>query len=229
MKRMCLRLQRGLSLLEVSLALAIGAVFVVWQLQQRSEELKEQHLSNESGWLAGVSSDLLQELGNAGSYTNVSTLTFGQLRSVPSAYLNKSPDSTVVTNGFGGDVELTSVGLSSAGDAYVLSYSGVPRMSCAKFLLFLEQSHTARGVSLYAIFGAATSGKSLNNLANAFALDGRGAVVRTSAAVTDLAGGSVTLSPLKASPDKGLDLSKVAPFCADNTQPYRLVLMMRRK
>ncbi|MGY0195327.1 type 4 pilus major pilin [Leptothrix sp. BB-4] len=132
--------QLGLSLLELSIALAIASVGVILALRKESADLQYKHLQYESAWVVGVLKDIESARGQNGDrYSKLTNLIFGTLNSIPPAYLDTSVVGvTVVKNGFSGNVYVAPMSLDGVENAYALTYTAVPRDVCAKFVMMLH-------------------------------------------------------------------------------------------
>jgi len=145
--------QGGMSLLELSVSLAIGAVVVLLALRQQTETLRQTHMDNESKWVAAVMRDIAIQM--SGNYAKLSNLTLGAIRSVPPAYINKEVvGTTTVVNGYGGQV--TVAPLSLGGDlnnAYALTYTNISQESCAQMVALFSKAGDAITTSIFGIVG----------------------------------------------------------------------------
>lgn len=201
MKPICkLTHQAGLSLLELSISLAIASAVAVLLLRQQSEELRQVRLKTESQWVVGVLADIQQNKGSSANFASLSDYTLGTIRSVPAAYLKVDVTGTTVTNGFGGNVHVAPLSLGGGtSNAYALSYSSVPRDTCAKLVVSLHE-FAKSDAPLYGIIGdtGVTSAVPTTIGMNA---DGTLFVSGSGQKV------------LKASSNAGLDMSAVGEFC----------------
>lgn len=204
----------GLSLLELSISLAISSALVILTMRKMSADLHLEHLQNESKWVVGVLGDIQTELGSSRNYSSLSDLTLGRLTSVPKNYIDKtSPGVTTVINGFSGRVRVGPLSLGGENNAYALNYTSVSRDACVK-LIALIYNNAKNGVSLYAIVGSVG--------------------VTTAIPTIELVGGAVVAPGhkiLQTSDDTGLDMLAVGNFCdsvGTSGDPLRSLTLIRR-
>jgi len=141
-----------MSLLELSVSLAIGAVVVLLALRQQTETLRQTHMDNESKWVVAVMRDIAGQMTSG--YAKLSNLTLGAIRSVPPAYITQNVGSTTVVNGYGGQV--TVAPLSLGGDlnnAYALTYTNISQESCAQMVALFSKAGDAITTSIFGIVG----------------------------------------------------------------------------
>ena len=147
--------QSGLSLLELSVAMAIGAVVVLLQLRQQTEALHLARMDNESKWVAAVLKDIPGQMTGANNYGQLSNLTLGAIRSVPPGYLDaKVAGITTVVNGFGGAVTVAPLSLGGGlNNAYALTYTNISQESCAQMVVLFSKAADAIGTSISGVVG----------------------------------------------------------------------------
>ena len=143
--------QAGLSLLELSVALAIGAVVVLLEFRQQIQTARLARLETESKWVAAVMRDIASQMTSG--YAKLSNLTLGAIRSVPPAYITQNVGSTTVVNGFGGQVTVAPLSLADANNAYALTYTNIPQESCAQMVVLFSKAGDAITAPIFGIVG----------------------------------------------------------------------------
>ena len=209
--------QTGLSLLELSVTLAIGGVLVLLQMRQQTEALRLAQMDNESKWVAAVMSDIPIQIGSS-NYAKLDNFTLGAIRSVPPAFLHPNVLGTTVDNGFGGQVTVAPLSLAGPNNAYALTYTNIPQQSCAQMVAFFSKAGDAIGKPIFGIVGKTGGDPSLDNIG------------------VDLAEKNIVLKKtvaeqkvLKPSSTAGLAMDQVASFCKSEIvaggQPRALTLI----
>jgi len=201
-----------MSLLELSVSLAIGAVVVLLALRQQTETLRQTHMDNESKWVVAVMRDIAGQMTSG--YAKLSNLTLGAIRSVPPAYITQNVGSTTVVNGYGGQVTVAPLSLADTNNAYALTYTNIPQESCAQMVVLFNQAAKAISAPIFGIVGKqGGNGPDLSHIGLDAAKN-----IRTD-------DGQV----LKPSADAGLAMDKVATFCQSGSvadgQPRVLTLI----
>jgi PilS N terminal len=212
---------KGLSLLELAISLAIAASVAILAIKKNLADLRTEQLRREGDWVAGVLKDIQDHLGSSADFTSLNDLTLGALKSVPPAYLDKSVlGTTKVINGIGGSVHVASLNISGANDSYVLKYTGVSRSICSNLAVTFYANAKALNVRLYGMVGSYDSTKTIPGMA------------LSNGQISAANSGTVVL---QSSPDAGLNMEKVGEFCnsagvgtaANLAMPRSLTLIRR--
>lgn len=209
--------QGGMSLLELSIAMALVAAVVLLDFRHKSAELKASHLNNESQWVVGVLDDIRQLLAISPNYAALSDAVLGSSRSIPAGYRTLDASGTVVTNAFGGRVHVAPLSLGAPYNAYALNYSGVTLDACVKLIVSLNAVALQKQLPLYAMVGDVGL---TDRVPDTIGLNGDGSV---SAAMAQ--------TVLLPSPNAGLDMLKVSEFCkasSPGSPPLRSLTLVRR-
>jgi prepilin-type N-terminal cleavage/methylation domain-containing protein len=158
--------QAGLSLLELSVALAIGAVVVLLEFRQQIQNARLARLDAESKWVVAVMRDIPAQMTD-GNYAKLSNLTLGAIRSVPPGYLDaKVAGITTVVNGFGGAVTVAPLSLGGGlNNAYALTYTNISQESCAQMVALFSKAGDAITAPIFGIVGkTGDSGPDLSHI-----------------------------------------------------------------
>jgi PilS N terminal len=130
------RSQAGLSLLELSISLAIASAAVILALKKSVEELHDKSVQKEGKWVVEALRGLGQHKGSSSDYSNMTDLTMGTITAVPKAYLDTTVMGvTKIRNGFGGTVHVGPLSLGGVNNAYALNFTAIPRESCPKLIM----------------------------------------------------------------------------------------------
>ncbi len=189
---------RGLSLLELSISLAIAASVAILAIKKNLADLRAEQLRREGDWVTGVMADIQEQLGNSVDFSSLNDLTLGALKSVPPEYLDKTVSGvTMVINGVGGRVHVGPLNLDGTNSSYALKYTGLTPSICSNLAVMFHLNAKARNVRLYGMVGSYDAAAKMSDIE---------LVNREISVVSpDLV--------LQKSPDAGLDLSKVGEFC----------------
>jgi prepilin-type N-terminal cleavage/methylation domain-containing protein len=212
--------KRGLSLLELSISIAIAASVAILAIRKNLADLRAEQLRREGDWVAGVLSDIQDHLGNSADFTSLNDLRLGALKSVPPEYLDKSINGTTkVVNGIGGSVHVGPLNLDGTNSSYALKYTGLSPSVCSNLAVMFYANAKARNVRLYGMVGSYD--------------------VAAKISAVGLINGEINVTTpdvvLQKTPDAGLDLSKVGEFCdgagvagaASAAKPRSLTLIRR--
>lgn len=209
--------QKGLSLLELSIAMAIAAAIAILQVKKNISDLEMDHLKTESTWVIGALDDIKAQLGQSADYSGLSDLTLGSIRSIPKSYIDSTnPGRTTVINGFNGEIHAGPLGLDGVNNAFALTYSGVSRDACSKFVILLHAIAKTK--------------------APTFSIVGEMGVSKSVPVVSLSELSRLTLSPagrsvLQYSGKEDLDVLQLANFCSyidATTSPLRSITLIRR-
>ncbi len=189
---------RGLSLLELSISLAIAASVATLAIRKNLADLREEQLRREGEWVAGVLADIQEHLGNSVDFTSLKDFTLGALKSVPPEYLDKSVNGTTkVINGVGGSVHVGPLTLDGTNSSYALKYTGLSPSVCSNLAVMFHANARGRNVRLYGMVGSYDLAAKIPDIG--------------------LVNGEIKVNTpdvvLQKNPDSGLDLSKVGEFC----------------
>lgn len=211
------RFQTGLSLLELSIAVTIASVLLVMQLHQDSETLRNERMTKESDWVGKALADIQLQIGQTPNAAALADTTLGVLKSVPLDYVNKTVIGlTRVSNAYGGELHLSSLTLGEAvNGAYALTYSKLPKDTCARMIALMVNAASKSGAPLYAMVG---DKRLLTEVPLTLGLNGDGTLFAS----------GVDQTVLKSSGNQELDMAKVAAFC-DGDSPRSLILVRRPK
>ena len=209
------RAQNGISLLELSISLALSAMVALLLLRQQSDDIRYAHLKTESRWVVGVLADIQQNKGSSPNFASLSDYTLGAIRSVPAAYLTVDVTGTTVVNGFGGNVHVGPLSLGGgSSNAYALNYTSVPRDVCARLVVLINETAKA-DAPLYGMVGdmGVTPG-----VPSTIGLNADGSVFAS----------GLNQKVLKSLSSAELNMETVGEFCnSDSTKPLRSLTLIR--
>jgi prepilin-type N-terminal cleavage/methylation domain-containing protein len=205
--------QKGLSLLELSIALAIASAMVVLQFRQGLENVRMKFWKDEGQWVAGVLVDIEDQMGSSKDFSKLGRWTLPSLRSIPSQYHIQLAGVATgdIGNGFGGRIYAAPLAWGAGGEmsAYAVTYTNVPKYACARLVLLV---HEAAAKKTYPLFGL---------VGNIGVLNAVPALGLNAGLVTAPVG-----TVLKPSADAGLNMAQVGTFC-DSADPVHLTLIRR--
>jgi prepilin-type N-terminal cleavage/methylation domain-containing protein len=202
--------QKGLSLLEVSIAMAISGLFVVAYMESSVKDLQQMQVSAEASWIIDAVKNIQQGFNTEKSFASLKTPYLVSVNSIPRNYITGAGSETTVNNGSGGKLYVD--GLTLGGDsAMAMTYTGLSGDNCSSFITEIESIARQKSTPLYALIGSKTN---VTSVPSVNWDSGNRWVV---ASGTDVA--------LKKSPDTQLDVSTTAKFCRQSTSIKSITLI----
>lgn len=138
-KHDALHKQRGISLVEVMVALAIGSIVIALSIKPVQSTLANARANDELKELSVVITHMQSMYANRPSFAGATQETFVNNNAFPTSRV--SPGTTDLVNRWGGPIEITVATIDSGmpNSAIALSYQGVPSLECAAIIPKLDE------------------------------------------------------------------------------------------
>jgi len=149
--------QRGFTLVELSVSMAIGAILAVASLEVLRQQLDQAQVSSSSQFLQQTMVSLQNFFANDDGSAPINNSALPNGAAVPRQYVGASAGAlTQITNTWGGRLFLGPLN-GGTRTAWLLQASGLPMRLCADIVQNLESTLNTAGLR-HALAGAATNG-----------------------------------------------------------------------
>ncbi len=160
---------RGLTLVELSVSIAISALLILMFLDARVKDVRKAEILSEASWVSAVVDEAAKGLSNATDFSGVSAPYLASLNTIPEPftrhdYSTNPSGEWKIYNGSGGrlyvasrDYLNTGFGVASAPNAnqvLALTYTNIPNDVCSDLIVGFASSAIGRRASLSAIIGS---------------------------------------------------------------------------
>ena len=155
--------QKGYSIIELSIALAIVSIILVGALSGVTKILQSNNVNNDVKHLNTVASRIAVLMPNVGTTTGITTLNLVNLRVFDGMKVDAVASPPTITNSFGGAITISpntaAINGVGTGKGFLLQSTNIPAAVCGEYITALapvtSYLHAATGVTIPAATGGA--------------------------------------------------------------------------
>lgn len=160
---------RGLTLVELSVSIAISALLILMFLDARVKDVRKAEILSEASWVSAVVDEAAKGLANAPNFAGVSASYLASLNTIPEPFTRHDYSANPngewkIYNGSGGRLYVgsktyldTGVGVqqeSKVNQVLALTYTNIPSDVCSDLIVGFASSAMGRRAPLSAIIGS---------------------------------------------------------------------------